>query len=145
MARLYNHKMMDVRVTLNHILALLELRAENYDLRRSYIDIAADVADYVDDSVVSVLKHLSAPGYLGQQSLVGCLRLRARLQTNLRSNSQDLTRLPFKQHLKWLRAWKPLAYRESTCLNLSESCPYGIIIYSVLEHLNTTSMYTISW
>ena len=57
------------------------------DLWSSYIDVASDITDDVDDSVVGVLKHLRAPGYLGEQSLVGCLRLGARLQTDLRSNS----------------------------------------------------------
>ena len=37
-----------------------------------------------------------------------------------------------------------LAYRESTCTNLSVSCPYEIIIYSVLKHINTARMHTIS-
>ena len=32
---------------------------------------------------------------------------------------------------------KPLAYRESTCTNLSVSCPYEITLYSGLEGLNT--------
>ena len=38
---------------------------------------------------------------------------------------------------------KTLAYRESTC-NLSVSCPYEIIAYSVLKHINTTRIHTIS-
>ena len=56
----------------------------------------------------------------------------------------DLTRLPSKQELRWLRTRKPLAYRESTCTNLSVSCPYEIIVYSVLKHINTARMHTIS-
>ena len=44
------------------------------------------------------------------------------------------TKLPSEQELRWLRTWKPLAYRESTCTNLSVSCPYEIIVYSVLKH-----------
>ena len=56
----------------------------------------------------------------------------------------DLTTLPYKQQLRWLRTRKPLAYRESTCTNLSVSCPYEIIVYSVLKHINTTRMHTIS-
>ena len=59
-----------------------------------------------------------------------------------------LTRLPSKQELRWLRTRKPLAYRESTCTwctNLSVSCPYEIIVYSVLKHINTARMHTISW
>ena len=55
-----------------------------------------------------------------------------------------LTRLPSKQELRWLRTRKPLAYRESTCTNLSVSCPYEIIVYSVLKHINTARMHTIS-
>ena len=58
-----------------------------------------------------------------------------------------LTRLPsiyIKQELRWLRTRKPLAYRESTCTNLSVSCPYEIIVYSVLKHINTARMHTIS-
>ena len=31
-------------------------------------------------------------------------------------------------------------YRESTCTNLSVSCPYEIIAYSVLKHINTARM-----
>ena len=56
----------------------------------------------------------------------------------------DLTRLPTKQELRWLRTRKPLAYRESTCTNLSVSCPYEIIVYSVLKHINTARMHTSS-
>ena len=56
----------------------------------------------------------------------------------------DLTRLPSKQELRGLRTRKPLAYRESTCTNLSVSCPYEIIVYSVLKHINTARMHTIS-
>ena len=48
---------------------------------------------------------------------------------------QYLTRLPSKQELRWLRTRKPLAYRKSTCTNLSVSCVYEIIVYSVLKHL----------
>ena len=55
-----------------------------------------------------------------------------------------LTRLPSKQELRWLQTRKPLAYRESTCTNLSVSCPYEIIVYSVLKHINTARMHTIS-
>ena len=55
-----------------------------------------------------------------------------------------LTRLPSKQELRWLRTRKPLAYRESTCTKLSVSCPYEIIVYSVLKHINTARMHTIS-
>ena len=58
--------------------------------------------------------------------------------------SAYLTRLPSKQELRWLRTRKPLAYRESTCTNLSVSCPYEIIVYSVLKHINTARMHTIS-
>ena len=32
--------------------------------------------------------------------------------------NQNLTRLPFKQQLRWLRTRKPVAYRELTCMNL---------------------------
>ena len=36
--------------------------------------------------------------------------------------------------------------RVHTCMNLSESCPYKIVVYSVLKvkHINTTRMHTIS-
>ncbi len=61
-----------------------------------------------------------------------------------RSWEKDLTRLPSKQELRWLRTRRPLAYRESTCTNLSVSCPYEIIVYSVLKHINTARMHTIS-
>ena len=37
-----------------------------------------------------------------------------------------LTRLPSKQQLRWLWTRKPVDYRESTCMNLSVSCPYEI-------------------
>ena len=50
--------------------------------------------------------------------------------------------MPCKQELRWLRTRKPLAYRESTCTNLSVSCPYEIIVYS--KHINTARMHTIS-
>ena len=40
---------------------------------------------------------------------------------------------------------EPLAYRESTCTNLSVSCPHYIIVYSVLKHIDTTRMHSISW
>ena len=53
-----------------------------------------------------------------------------------------ITRLPSKQQLRWLR--KPLVYRESSCTNLSVSCPYEKIVYSVLKHINTTRVHTIS-
>ncbi len=56
-----------------------------------------------------------------------------------------LTILPSKQELIWLRTRKPLAYQESTWTNLRVSCPYERIIYSVLKHINTTRMHTISW
>ena len=39
---------------------------------------------------------------------------------------------------------KTLAYRESTCMNLSVTCPYEIIAYSVLKHIISTRMHTIS-
>ena len=42
-----------------------------------------------------------------------------------------LTRWPSKQQLRWLQTTKPLTYRESTYMNLSVSCPYDIIVYSV--------------
>ena len=62
----------------------------------------------------------------------------------LQDFNKILTRLPSKQELRWLRTRKPLAYRESTCTNLSVSCPYEIIVYSVLKHINTARMHTIS-
>ena len=31
-----------------------------------------------------------------------------------------------------------------TCTNLSVSCPYEIIVYSVIKHINTARMHTIS-
>ena len=61
-----------------------------------------------------------------------------------RNTNVSLTRLPSKQQLRLLRKRKPLAYRESTCKNLSISCPYEIIFYYVLKHINTTRMHTIS-
>ena len=65
-------------------------------------------------------------------------------QQATRTARQILTRLPSKQELRWLRTRKPLAYRESTCMNLSVSCTYEIIVYSVLKHFNTTRMHTFS-
>ena len=41
---------------------------------------------------------------------------------------QDLARLRSKLQLRWLWTRKQLAYCESTCMNLSVSCPYEIII-----------------
>ena len=46
--------------------------------------------------------------------------------------------------MRWLRTRKPLTYRESTCTNLSVSYLYEIIVYSVLKHINTARMRTIS-
>ena len=43
-----------------------------------------------------------------------------------------------------MAADKALAYQESTCTNISVSCPYEIIVYSVLKHINTARMHTIS-
>ena len=45
-----------------------------------------------------------------------------------------LSRLPSKQQLRLLRTRKPLAYRESTCMNLSVSCPYTIIVYYMYSY-----------
>ena len=50
-----------------------------------------------------------------------------------------------KQQLRWLRTRKSLACRDSTCTNLSVSCPYEIIVHSVLKHINTTRIHTIIW
>ena len=61
-------------------------------------------------------------------------RGRAGLQGLGEEGSIDLTRLSSKQELRCLRTRKPLAYRESTCTNLSVSCPYEIIVYSVHKH-----------
>ena len=60
----------------------------------------------------------------------------------LKMRSYHLTRLPSKQQLRWLRTRKPLAYQESTCINLiiSVTCPYEMIVYSVLKHIITTRM-----
>ena len=56
------------------------------------------------------------------------------------------TRLPSEQQLRWLRTRKLLTYRESTCTNLSVSCPYEKIVYTVFKHTsNTTRMQTNSW
>ena len=52
---------------------------------------------------------------------------------------QDLARLRSKLQLRWLWTRKQLAYCESTCMNLSVSCPYEIII---LEW--TTTLYSSS-
>ena len=52
--------------------------------------------------------------------------------------------MPPEQDIRWLRTRKPLAYRESTCMNLSISCPYEVIVYSVRKHSNTARMHTIS-
>ena len=56
------------------------------------------------------------------------------------------------EHLRWQQTRKLLAYRESThtilsvpALSLCVTCLNKILVYSVLEHINTTSMYTISW
>ena len=43
-----------------------------------------------------------------------------------------------------MRTRKPLAYRESTCSNVSVSCPYEIIVYSVHKDINTAIMHIIS-
>ena len=50
--------------------------------------------------------------------------------------------LPSKQELRWLQTRKLLAYRESTCPNLSIAHPYEIIVYSVLKHIKTDKMHT---
>ena len=55
-----------------------------------------------------------------------------------------LRRLPSKQQLRCLRTMEPLAYRESTCTNISVTCPWEIIAYSVLKHINTARMHTIT-
>ena len=62
---------------------------------------------------------------------------------NILKRAQD-TRLPSKQEFRWLRTIKSLAYREFICTNLSVSCPYEIIVYYVLKHINTARMHTIS-
>ena len=50
----------------------------------------------------------------------------------------NLSRLSTKQQHRRLWARKPLAYRESACINISVSCPYEISVYSALEHISTT-------
>ena len=44
------------------------------------------------------------------------------------------TKLPSMQQLRWLRTRKPLAYRESTRMNLSAFCHYERIVYYLLKH-----------
>ena len=56
--------------------------------------------------------------------------------------------MPSKEHLRWQQTRKLLAYRESTHTILRVTRPYSKCnhlyeIYSVLEHINTTSIHTI--
>ena len=85
----------------------------------------------------------------GSDDLVAVLQTHSRLiclkqRQGLVTREQDLTRLPSKLHLRWLRTRKTSAYQGSSCMNLSVSCPYEIIVYSVLKRINTTRMHTIS-
>lgn len=52
-------------------------------LLKTYVHIATDITNNVDDGVVGVLQHLWPARDLGQQILVGGLSFGARLQTNL--------------------------------------------------------------
>ena len=49
----------------------------------------------------------------------------------------------YVQQLRWLLTRKLLAYRKSTCINLSVACPYEMIVNSVFEHINATRKNTI--
>ena len=74
----------------------------------------------------------------------GCIRLMSVIVSTGLQNIGDAVEFSVNLGVRWLRTRKPLAYRESTCTNLSVSCPYEIIVYSVLKHINTARMHTIS-
>ena len=69
------------------------------------------------------------------------------------NDGKYLTRWPSKEDLRWQQTWKLIGYRESTHTILSVTYPYPknyvtriyeTFLYSDLEHINTTSMHTVS-